>query len=277
SGFPSGQYFYIQSVINGAVLDVAGASTKANAEVVLYEKKTGDNDNQLWYADDGFLVNKKSNMVLDVRGGSMKSEAVIIQYDRKNQKKFSYGNGFIYPTANHELVLDIKGEGKKDGTNIILYKRKQNKNDNQQWTLVSAGYTSSSIQNASINSSMHNTTGLGYGQTASTLGYRSKYGQSNNTPSSTYGKNTDNSSYGNSNTSSGYGRNTEKSSYGQANTSSGYGKNTDSSSYGDSNTSSGYGRNTEKSSYGQSNTSSGYGRNTDSSSYGDSNTSSGYG
>ncbi|RUS27683.1 hypothetical protein BC938DRAFT_482881 [Jimgerdemannia flammicorona] len=62
-------FFYIKSRLSGKVVDVDGASMKADAKILLWPQKfDSDRDNQLWYYDDGYLVNKKSRKVLDIRG-----------------------------------------------------------------------------------------------------------------------------------------------------------------------------------------------------------------
>ncbi|KAL1920035.1 uncharacterized protein VTP21DRAFT_1181 [Calcarisporiella thermophila] len=139
--FPQG-YFFIKSIKTGKVLDVDDASLKPGAKVVLYHIKTfHSNDNQLWFYENGFIINKKSNLVLDVAGGHLKEVAHLCQYQRKlgqdtSNQVFDFSNGFIYPRANPELVLDIRGDKDKDGAEVILYKRKQTDNQNQLWELV---------------------------------------------------------------------------------------------------------------------------------------------
>ncbi|KAL1924434.1 uncharacterized protein VTP21DRAFT_4088 [Calcarisporiella thermophila] len=141
SGFPQG-YFFIKSIKTGKVLDVEGASNKPGEDVVLYHiHKLRSVDNQLWFYENGYIINKKSNLCLDVKGGHLKEVAKIIQYQRKlgqeaSNQIWEFQNGFIFPRANPDLVLDIRGDKDKDDAEIILYKRKQTDNHNQLWELV---------------------------------------------------------------------------------------------------------------------------------------------
>ncbi|KAI9321854.1 ricin B lectin domain-containing protein [Dichotomocladium elegans] len=147
--FPEG-YFYIRSRMSGKVVDVDGASLKNDAKVLLWTPKHNDDrDNQLWYYQDGFLINKKSNKVLDVRGGPLHENAVIIQYDRKlvadaQNQRWGYNSrdGYIYILASPTLVLDVRGGSSEDGARLILYHRKpilSHDELHQQWDLVPAG------------------------------------------------------------------------------------------------------------------------------------------
>ncbi|PHZ07823.1 ricin B-like lectin [Rhizopus microsporus ATCC 52813] len=142
SHFPSG-WFYIQSKCSHKmVLDVTQDSLKAAAKVIVWPKKTKDNDNQLWMYDHGYIINKNSGMVLDVQGGVIESDKQIIQYRRKmvedahNQRWNYRDDGFIYLQANPNLVLDIRGNWTKPGTVVLLYERKYKDNLNQLWDLI---------------------------------------------------------------------------------------------------------------------------------------------
>ncbi|KAG0173271.1 hypothetical protein DFQ28_011182 [Apophysomyces sp. BC1034] len=143
--FPEG-FFYIRSRESGKVVDVDGASTKNDGKILLWTPKHNDDrDNQLWYYEDGFLVNKHSGKVLDVRGGPVIDNAWICQYDRKllldaHNQRWGYKDGYIYVLAEPHMVLDIKGGHKTDGTRLILYHRKYPvDSSNQIWDLVPAG------------------------------------------------------------------------------------------------------------------------------------------
>ncbi|CEP12062.1 hypothetical protein [Parasitella parasitica] len=107
--------------------------------VIWPRKPENDWDNQLWRAEDGFLINKKSGLVMDIRGGNLQSDSQIVQYERKitmaHNQRWGFRDGFIYCLADPRLVLDIKGGSDKNGTEVILYKRKDKNNQNQQWTI----------------------------------------------------------------------------------------------------------------------------------------------
>ncbi|KAG1446551.1 hypothetical protein G6F46_011587 [Rhizopus delemar] len=130
TGFPNGQYFFIKSRANGKVLDVYMGETTDDSNIIIWpQKPDDDNDNQLWRAEDGFLINKRSQLVMDIRGGDLKA----------HNQRFGYRDGYIYCLADPRLVLDIRGGGSKEGTKIILYKRKESDNQNQLWTIIPVG------------------------------------------------------------------------------------------------------------------------------------------
>lgn len=82
--------------------------------------------------EEGFLINKKSGLgnhllyhhviyrelstiyttVIDIRGGNIEREKLIIQYARKpglaHNQRWSYQNGYIFPSSAPHLVLDIR-------------------------------------------------------------------------------------------------------------------------------------------------------------------------
>ncbi|CAO0797004.1 unnamed protein product [Mucor circinelloides] len=143
--FPSG-YFYIKSRNSGKVIDVDGASTKNDGKILIWTPKHNDDrDNQLWYYQDGFVVNKCSGKALDVRGGPLVDDAWICQYDRKKisdaqNQRWGYEDGFIYTLADPHMVLDVRGNQTSDGTRVVLYHKKFGyDNLNQLWDLVPAG------------------------------------------------------------------------------------------------------------------------------------------
>ncbi|KAI9282204.1 ricin B lectin domain-containing protein [Sporodiniella umbellata] len=151
TGFPQDQYFMIKSRANGHVLDVYMGETTDDSNIIIWQQKPdNDNDNQLWRAEDGFLINKKSNLVMDIRGGDLKSDTFIVQYSRKmtmaHNQRFGFRDGYIYCLADPRLVLDIRGGGSKEGTKIILYKRKETDQMNQQWTLIPYGQSNQGSQ-----------------------------------------------------------------------------------------------------------------------------------
>ncbi|KAI8345282.1 ricin B lectin domain-containing protein [Choanephora cucurbitarum] len=128
----------------------------ADSNIIIWPQKHGDDkDNQLWRSEDGFLINKKSNLVMDIRGGDLLSDKPIVQYDRKitmaHNQRWGFRDGYVYCLADPRLVLDIRGGGSKDGTKVILYKRKDTDNENQQWVIEPYGNPTHSNQGQSGN------------------------------------------------------------------------------------------------------------------------------
>ncbi|CAO3614007.1 unnamed protein product [Cunninghamella echinulata] len=148
SHFPEG-YFYIQSRNCGKVIDVEGASKKNDANILLWTPKhDNDRDNQLWYYQDGFLINKHSQKVLDIRGEIIVEHAKIIQYDRKlivdaHNQRWGYNrkDGYIYVLSDPHFVLVVKGGSTLDGTKITLASKKYtlDSHQTQLWDLIPAG------------------------------------------------------------------------------------------------------------------------------------------
>lgn len=68
--FPD-SYFFIRNAATDKVLDIKDRSTADGAPVVLSDKQSANNDNQLWKYEDGFIVNKKSGLCLEATGGGM--------------------------------------------------------------------------------------------------------------------------------------------------------------------------------------------------------------
>lgn len=67
--FPDG-YFFIKNQKHGLVVTVL-ESEKLAAQVIATDLDTEHYNRQLWKHNDGFLINKASNLVLDVRGGKI--------------------------------------------------------------------------------------------------------------------------------------------------------------------------------------------------------------
>ncbi|KAI9250138.1 ricin B lectin domain-containing protein [Phascolomyces articulosus] len=141
--FPPNTYFYIKSSLGNNVVDVYNGETKADTELIIWPQKYNDNENQLWRYEDGFLINKKSDMVVDVRGGDAKSDTPLIQYNRKmtmaGNQRWGYRDGFVHLLSDPRMVLDIRGGGTKKGTKLILYRRKDDENANQKWIVEPFG------------------------------------------------------------------------------------------------------------------------------------------
>ncbi len=85
----SGCYF-IKSMLNGNVIDIEGASTKADTLLDAYPQKSTGTDNQLWEfvsdpAGSGyyFIVSKLNGNVIDIQGASTTAGALLDAYPLK--------------------------------------------------------------------------------------------------------------------------------------------------------------------------------------------------
>ncbi|KAG1090585.1 hypothetical protein G6F40_013105 [Rhizopus arrhizus] len=66
SAIPSGPFFIV-SKLKGRVLDVKGGSIENEAPIIVWSKKSSDNENQLWVYRSGYFFNINSGKVLDVK------------------------------------------------------------------------------------------------------------------------------------------------------------------------------------------------------------------
>jgi hypothetical protein len=106
---PAGSgYYFIKSQLNGNVIDIEGASTKADTLLDAYPQKTTGTDNQLW------------EFVADPAGS---------------------GYCFIKSKLNGN-VIDIQGASTNPGTLLDAYPWKLNGYDNQLWTVVGGSFPS---------------------------------------------------------------------------------------------------------------------------------------
>ena len=104
---PAGSgYYFIKSKLNGNVIDIEDASTKADTLLDAYPQKTTGTDNQLW------------EFVSDPAGS---------------------GYCFIKSKLNGN-VIDIQGASTNPGTLLDAYPWKLNGYDNQLWTVVDGSF-----------------------------------------------------------------------------------------------------------------------------------------
>ncbi|KAI8984103.1 hypothetical protein BDF20DRAFT_801095, partial [Mycotypha africana] len=137
--FPDG-YFFVKSQAHGLVLTVLETGLLA-AEVVVTQLDTSNYSGQLWKYEEGYLINKSSELVLDVPGGKLFPSASIIQWhakvlrsSRKNQMWGLSVDGHIHPQSCSSLVLSIDDSiVLKEGAELKLAKRGAIILDYQQW------------------------------------------------------------------------------------------------------------------------------------------------
>lgn len=88
---PAGSgYYFIKSKLDGSVIDIEGASTKAGALLDAYPQKATGTDNQLWEfvadpAGSGYCVikSKLNGYVIDIQGASTNAGAALDAYPWK--------------------------------------------------------------------------------------------------------------------------------------------------------------------------------------------------
>jgi Ricin-type beta-trefoil lectin domain-like len=142
-------YFWIQSKLNGNVVDILSGSTKPGASLDAWPKQ--DNDNQLWTftldpAGSGyfFISSKLNGNVIDILEASTKPGAGLDAYPltgNANQLwKFvpdGSGWGFLESKLNGN-VIDILGASTKPGAGLDAYPRTGNAN--QLWMAVGSAF-----------------------------------------------------------------------------------------------------------------------------------------
>ena len=141
-------YYYIQSQLNGLVLDIKGVDYNPGATIQTWTKKDGSSaDNQLWYfvgTNDQFTIHSKLNgLAMDVKGSGGKSTPVITYptHGHPNQLwslQFDGSAAFIASGLGQELVIDIKAANKEKGAAAQVYPKKSFDNDNQEFQFIPA-------------------------------------------------------------------------------------------------------------------------------------------
>ncbi|RCI06379.1 hypothetical protein CU098_001837, partial [Rhizopus stolonifer] len=136
--FPEG-WFFVKSQAHGLVLTVLETGVIA-AEVEAAKLDTSNYARQLWKCENGYLVNKVSEMVLDIRGGSIVSGSTICQYTKKteNNQNQQWGltvEGSIHPESNKNLVLTVK-ENELVRSALFLSEKKTADHKGQCWNFV---------------------------------------------------------------------------------------------------------------------------------------------
>ena len=141
SDLADGTYVVSTSLSSGRVLDVAGASKSAGANVQLWN--AGKGKNQRWvvsHDQDGYVTlrNVNSGLALDVAGASAKAGANVLQWNAgkgRNQKWIAVRDGDSYrlvSALSKSLALDVYGGKDSNGANVQLWNA--GKGANQKWT-----------------------------------------------------------------------------------------------------------------------------------------------
>ncbi|KAL5505976.1 hypothetical protein EMCRGX_G007529 [Ephydatia muelleri] len=134
------QDVYIETHLNGFVLDIEESNPANGAKVISYPRNSPTSPNQLWYLDyqpDGtfLVVSKLNGKVLDC-GGQVVEEQLIV-WDRhggENQRFRREGN---YLVTMRGLVVDVKGSNQSPKTPIIQYSKNSPASSNQQFSIKS--------------------------------------------------------------------------------------------------------------------------------------------
>ncbi|KAL5505967.1 hypothetical protein EMCRGX_G007520 [Ephydatia muelleri] len=134
------QDVYIETHLNGFVLDIEEGCQANGAKVISYPKNSPPSPNQLWYLDyqpDGsfLIVSKLNGKVLDCVGQGIEEQLIV--WDRhggENQRFRREGN---YLVTMRGLVVDVKGSNQAPKTPIIQYSKNSPASSNQQFSIKS--------------------------------------------------------------------------------------------------------------------------------------------
>ncbi|KAF9313518.1 hypothetical protein BG003_005092 [Podila horticola] len=155
--FPQDKWFYIKSKASGLVLDVdhgfGREHTKHGANIGLNHQKLYSSsschpllDLQLWRLENGYIVNRRTNLVLDVDDSEFKTGTRIIQWSRNCPEKnanqqWAVSNGFIHPKTYPNLVLDVKDNITCEGARICLGERNEKNILEQRWSFEAVTFS----------------------------------------------------------------------------------------------------------------------------------------
>jgi Ricin-type beta-trefoil lectin domain-like len=148
-----GVSYYIQSKLNGYVIDILGGLAEPGVGLDAWPKK--DTDNQLWTffpdpAGSGysFISNPSNFYVIDIMGASTQAGALLDAYPSKSTGTDNQlwkfvpqvgGWGFIESKLNGN-VIDIAEASTQPGAPLISYPKKASGTDNQLWMPVGPTY-----------------------------------------------------------------------------------------------------------------------------------------
>jgi len=152
-------YYSIKSKLDGNVIDIQGAATKAGAGLDAYPQKTSGSDNQLWefVPDPGksgyyFIKSKLNGNVVDIQGASTKAGALLDAYTQKSSGADNQlwefvadpaGSGYFFIVSKlNGNVVDIQGASTSAGALLNASPWKFTGYDNQLWAVVDGSFPS---------------------------------------------------------------------------------------------------------------------------------------
>ena len=140
--FPFQVDVYIETDLNGFVLDIEDGCQANGAKVISYPRNSPPSPNQLWYLDyqpDGtfLIVSKLNGKVLDCAGQGIEEQLIV--WDRHGGENQRFRRDENYLVTMRGLVVDVKGSNEAPKTPIIQYTCNRNcpASDNQQFSIES--------------------------------------------------------------------------------------------------------------------------------------------
>lgn len=145
SEFPTG-WFYIKSLLSNKVVQPLSGSYEPTRLVVVDQKFGDEAVLQLWKHENGYIINKATNLCLDYEHGNYKrlGDIHICQWHRKvgkdahNQKWLYRTHNLIACVDDINRVLDIKGSSLLAGSEVLLRKLETHQGShpvNQRWLI----------------------------------------------------------------------------------------------------------------------------------------------
>ncbi|KAL5475458.1 hypothetical protein EMCRGX_G025277 [Ephydatia muelleri] len=138
------KYYYINSHLNGYVLEVVSGCPDDGAQVITYPKNSPATDHQLWrldrQSDGSFLIVSKLNgkvMDMSARGRSRKDAVVVYERSGHDSQRWRREGSFIVSALTGE-ALDVEGNSCSAATRIITWPCKWFRTTNQQFDLEEA-------------------------------------------------------------------------------------------------------------------------------------------
>uniref|UniRef100_U9TKX4 C2 domain-containing protein n=1 Tax=Rhizophagus irregularis (strain DAOM 181602 / DAOM 197198 / MUCL 43194) TaxID=747089 RepID=U9TKX4_RHIID len=155
TSFPE-DYFYLKVGSTSLVLDVerattffgfGGSSVKEGSKTVIASQKSeAENDAayQLWRHENGYLVNKQTNLYLEVDNGKP-GNRIVLHHQKpgsngSNQRWALTKEGYISLKSHPKYVIDVKGGNAKEGSHVVLSDSGSKsfiKSNSAKWEIVS--------------------------------------------------------------------------------------------------------------------------------------------
>jgi Ricin-type beta-trefoil lectin domain-like len=152
-------YYFIESKLDGNVIDIVEASTKPGAYLDAYPKKSSGTANQLWEfvldpAGSGyyFIKSQLDGTVIDIFGGSTAANAQLDAWPQQSPSQGNQlwefvpdpaGSGYFFIVSKlNGNVIDIRGNSTAAGTLLDAYPLKVGSAPNQLWKVVSGSFPS---------------------------------------------------------------------------------------------------------------------------------------
>ena len=143
--FPFQLDVYIETHLNGFVLDIEESNQENGAKVISYPRNSPPSRNQQWYLDyqpdrTFLIVSRLNGKVLDCVG-QIKDEQLIV-WDRHGGENQRFKREGYYLVTMRGLVVDVKRSNQAPKTPIIQYSKNSPASSNQHFSIKSVSVQS---------------------------------------------------------------------------------------------------------------------------------------